>query len=152
EARTNFIAHNKFMILQRGAARKAAEVWTGSTNISDGGIFGQTNVGHWVRNASVAAKFEEYWNLLKDDPGGTDDDDGSTVRQKNAKFYAEVEAVNDVPLNLEDIPKGTTTVFSPRTGLDVLESYFKRILEAKMSSAITLAFGINKDFKRELKT
>ena len=28
-----------------------AEVWTGSTNMSQGGISGQTNVGHWVRNA-----------------------------------------------------------------------------------------------------
>jgi phosphatidylserine/phosphatidylglycerophosphate/cardiolipin synthase-like enzyme len=152
EARTSSIAHNKFMVLLRGASRKATEVWTGSTNISDGGIFGQTNVGHWVRNADVAAKFEEYWNLLKDDPGGTDDDDRSTVRQKNAKLYSAVEGINDVPLALNDIPKGTTTVFSPRTGLDVLEFYFDLVLKANLSSAITLAFGINQDFKKELQT
>jgi phosphatidylserine/phosphatidylglycerophosphate/cardiolipin synthase-like enzyme len=152
EARTSSIAHNKFMVLLRGKGRKAAEVWTGSTNISDGGIFGQTNVGHWVRNADVATQFEEYWNLLKDDPGGTDDDDRSTVRQKNAKLSSAVEGIKEVPLKLDDIPKGTTAVFSPRTGIKVLEFYFDLVLKAEMSSAITLAFGINRDFKEELQT
>ena len=151
EARTRSIAHNKFMVLLRGAGRKASEVWTGSTNVSVGGIFGQTNVGHWVRNADVAAKFEEYWRLMKDDPGGTDDDDRTTVRQKNAKLYCDVGAINDVPLQLKDVPKGTTTVFSPRSGLEVLEFYFDLSLKAQMSSAITLAFGINQDFKEQLK-
>ena len=50
EARRNDIQHNKFMVLLKGAARTPAEVWTGSTNISIGGIHGQTNVGHWVRD------------------------------------------------------------------------------------------------------
>ena len=44
-------------------------MWTGSTNISEGGIHGQTNVGHWVRNKDVAAKFNAYWDVLSDDPG-----------------------------------------------------------------------------------
>ena len=51
-----------------------AEVWTGSTNISLGGISGQTNVGHWVRNPGVAAAFAAYWELLATDPGGAPGD------------------------------------------------------------------------------
>ena len=38
------------MVLLKGQQQTPAEVWTGSTNISDGGIHGQTNVGHWVRD------------------------------------------------------------------------------------------------------
>ena len=54
EARTNAIQHNKFMVLLKGQQQKPAEVWTGSTNMSDGGIHGQTNVGHWVRDPETA--------------------------------------------------------------------------------------------------
>ena len=36
----------------KGQPKTPTEVWTGSTNISDGGIHGQTNVGHWVREAT----------------------------------------------------------------------------------------------------
>jgi hypothetical protein len=61
EARKSVISHNKFMVLLKGAAKKPTAVWTGSTNISAGGIFGQTNVGHWTRHAAVAAKFKAYW-------------------------------------------------------------------------------------------
>lgn len=37
EAKPNNIAHNKFMVLLKGKSRAPAEVWTGSTNISEGG-------------------------------------------------------------------------------------------------------------------
>src|SRR5262245_19347599 len=54
EAKPNNIAHNKFMVWLTGPQRKPNEVWTGSTNISLSGFSGQTNVGHWLRNATVA--------------------------------------------------------------------------------------------------
>jgi hypothetical protein len=38
------IRHNKFIVLVKN--NKAIAVWTGSTNISAGGIFGHSNVGH----------------------------------------------------------------------------------------------------------
>jgi hypothetical protein len=60
DARSGAIQHNKFMILLKGkgANAKPVEVWTGSTNLSLGGIHGQTNVGHWVRDKAVAAAFQ----------------------------------------------------------------------------------------------
>ena len=69
EAKPDSIQHNKFMVLLKGKSEAPAEVWTGSTNISDGGIHGQTNVGHWVRNKDIAAQFKAYWELLSEDPG-----------------------------------------------------------------------------------
>ena len=53
DANPSDIQHNKFMVLLKGNA--PSEVWTGSTNISEGGFTGQTNVGHWIRNAKVGA-------------------------------------------------------------------------------------------------
>ena len=38
------IAHNKFLVLLRDG--RPLQVWTGSTNITEGGIFGHANVGH----------------------------------------------------------------------------------------------------------
>ena len=57
EAKPNDIQHNKFMVLLKGARGAPTEAWTGSTNISEGGIHGQTNVGHWVRDPDVAKQF-----------------------------------------------------------------------------------------------
>ncbi len=65
-ARPNTIAHNKFMVLIRGG--QPVQVWTGSTNLTLGGVAGQTNVGHWLRNPAVAQKYADYWDLLENRP------------------------------------------------------------------------------------
>jgi hypothetical protein len=44
--------------------RKPVAVWTGSTNISAGGIFGHSNVGHVVWDEGVARKYLDYWQRL----------------------------------------------------------------------------------------
>ena len=58
------IRHNKFIVLLKGGRPLA--VWTGSTNISAGGIFGHSNVGHVVWDEGVAAKYLDYWERLAD--------------------------------------------------------------------------------------
>lgn len=151
EAKPNDIQHNKFMVLLKGAAQTPSEVWTGSTNISRGGIFGQTNVGHWVRNKDVAAKFLAYWEVLSSDPGGQADDDDATKRARNAELKRDVEAIQDGPADWESIPAGITTVFSPRRGVDMLNLYATMVDEADKLACITLAFGISKVFKDLLK-
>ena len=151
QAKPNEIQHNKFMVLLKGAQERPAEVWTGSTNISLGGLSGQTNVGHWVRNAEVAAQFRAYWELLSGDPGATAKDSASAKKQKNAAFRAAVETLRGVPASIGTIPKGVTPVFSPRSGLSALDLYVKLVDSAAVASCITLAFGINKAFKAELR-
>jgi phosphatidylserine/phosphatidylglycerophosphate/cardiolipin synthase-like enzyme len=147
EAKPNDIQHNKFMVLLKGKTQKPAQVWTGSTNLSDGGVYGQTNVGHWVRDAETAASFQAYWDVLAQDPGGTSKDSASAKLAKNKAFKEAVEAVIDVPLVKSAIPAGITPVFSPRQGLGVLELYAALVDEAEDLACITLAFGINKVFK-----
>jgi phosphatidylserine/phosphatidylglycerophosphate/cardiolipin synthase-like enzyme len=147
EARADAIQHNKFMVLLKGKKEAPTEVWTGSTNISEGGIFGQTNVGHWVRDAGAAALFAQYWTVLSEDPGGKKGDDAAKVRKKNAAFREAVEAILDVPTDWKKIPKGVTPVFSPRSGSAVLDMYGAMVDDAARLSCITLAFGINQTFK-----
>lgn len=151
DARRSNIQHNKFMVLLKGASQRPEEVWTGSTNISEGGIFGQTNVGHWVRNKDVAATFKAYWELLSGDPGGEDGDDPSTVRRKNADFKTAVEAIDVVPTSRKDTKAGITPIFSPRAGDAVLKMYAQLNDEAEDLSCITLAFGISNVFKELLR-
>ena len=147
EAKPADIQHNKFMVRLAGAAKTPVEVWTGSTNLSEGGIYGQTNVGHWVRDGATAAAYVAYWNLLKGDPGGKAGDDTATTKAKNLAHRKAVEALSAVPTTKATIPQGVTTVMSPRRGLSVLGLYADLVDQATQHAAITLAFGISKEFK-----
>ncbi len=148
QAKTNTIQHNKFIVLL-DKKENAQEVWTGSTNISMGGIHGQTNVGHWVRNVKAAKQYVQYWNILSKDPGSKDNDDRSAALKKNNALKKDIE---DLQANIKftdwsDIPDGVTAIFSPRSGNDILETYVSMFDRAESMSCITLAFGINKLFK-----
>ncbi|WP_158501522.1 phospholipase D-like domain-containing protein [Vitiosangium sp. GDMCC 1.1324] len=56
------ISHNKFVVLLRNGTPKA--IWTGSTNWTEGAIYGQLNVGHAVYDEEVADTYEKYFQLL----------------------------------------------------------------------------------------
>ena len=146
QARKSYIAHNKFMV-HAPAGGAPAEVWTGSTNMSQGGISGQTNVGHWVRNPGVAAAFAAYWELLATDPGGAPGDAKSVVTKKNAAFRAAVEKASPVVADLSAVDARTTVVFSPRASDAVLDAYAQLLDTAPHEAAITFAFGIGDVFK-----
>jgi phosphatidylserine/phosphatidylglycerophosphate/cardiolipin synthase-like enzyme len=125
------LQHNKFLVLLRNGVPQA--VWTGSTNLTVGGIYGHSNVGHLVTDATVAAAFAAYWTQLSDNIQTTD------------ALRAWV-AVNS-PVDTSLMPSAAlVTVFSPRSGKSVLE-WYGRILDSAQSSAhITGAFGLNKVF------
>lgn len=151
EARTAVIQHNKFMVLLKGKSKRPTEVWTGSTNISTGGIHGQTNVGHWLRNSDIAESYSKYWDLLATDPGASDGDSSTEARKKNADFRKAVEDIFDAPVQIDDVQSGVTPVFSPRNDLDLLDLYVSMVDNAQDAAYVTLAFGINKAFKEQLK-
>ena len=132
------LQHNKFMVYLQGKTQQPVAVWTGSTNITESGIFGQTNVGHWVRDNKTAALYQKYWTLLSKDPGGKDAADFKTYQQDVTNTQKGVTG---------DIPKGITPIFSPRATLDMLNQYFTLVDKAKSSSAITLAFGVTATLK-----
>jgi phosphatidylserine/phosphatidylglycerophosphate/cardiolipin synthase-like enzyme len=149
EARTSAIAHNKFMV-HVPAGSVPTQVWTGSTNLTQGGISGQTNVGHWVRDPATALAFQGYWNLLAGDPGGTSDDSRSAVLAKNKAFRDAVEQLSPVPTDLHTVPVGVTAVFSPRRTTAVLDSYELLLDTATREGCITFAFGVGAGFKQLL--
>jgi phosphatidylserine/phosphatidylglycerophosphate/cardiolipin synthase-like enzyme len=116
-------------------------VWTGSTNLTPGGIHGQANVGHWIRDPKTATSYLKYWQLLETDPGGRAGDSRATVVAKNQAFFDAVTALTPVP-TVRKIAPGVTPVFSPRDSLGPLELYVSLIDGAKRSACVTLAFTI----------
>lgn len=126
----SYLSHNKFMILEKGG--QPEKVWTGSTNISKGGIFGQANVGHSIEDRQVASQYKSYWNLLQSQPISNDLKSGNEQIQ------------NDISLN--NIPAGVTCIFSPRKQLDILQFYADLLDSAQDCACITFAFNVHKFF------
>ena len=131
-ANPSSISHNKFIVLLQDG--EPIEVWTGSTNITTGGIFGQSNVGHAVRDPAVAKAYLDYRERLFGDP------DSKQLRTAN------IAAAPD-PVGLPE--PGITPIFSPRptrktAGRTVLDWYAERMdgTEHQMV-CFTAAFGVN---------
>jgi phosphatidylserine/phosphatidylglycerophosphate/cardiolipin synthase-like enzyme len=120
------ISHNKFIVLLHDGV--PAAVWTGSTNITWGGLFGQSNVGHLIRDTDVAARFLDYWTRLSADPA-----------------YAKIRPANDAASPTPGTPPkpGINTVFSPRSTLDMIDWYAASAAGARKSFFMTAAFGVH---------
>lgn len=122
-------AHNKFFVLRQGGISK--EVWTGSTNLSENGVFGHSNNAHIVRNPAVAEQYEQYWQLLNRD----------LTRKPTAKVVETLSAAPPDPWHDE-----ITTVFSPRLSLEALDWYADLAKGAQRGLFATFAFGMNRRF------
>jgi phosphatidylserine/phosphatidylglycerophosphate/cardiolipin synthase-like enzyme len=123
----SYISHNKFIVLLHNG--RPVEVWTGSTNFTKGGIFGQSNLGHVVRDKEVARAYLDYWNELENDPGSSELKDSNETQTPD----------------LTKAPKNNTitTIFSPRKSLQMLNWYGEQLDSAKDSAHLTAAFGVN---------
>ena len=129
------ISHNKFIVLLKNG--EPTEVWTGSTNFTSGGIFGQANVGHIVRDATTAQAYLDYWNELVEDPA---------ITEAGVKGFNE----RSTPLPEEVRPQAISPVFSPRTSLDALDWYSDILGDAVQTIHYTAAFGVSQQFARKL--
>src|SRR5919199_411384 len=126
------IMHNKFIVLSHKGQPIA--VWTGSTNLSDNGIFGHMNNGHIVEDKAVAQQFLDYWDELRTDPEEKKDE------------QAWVGEHNPNPPDPWD--QDLTAIFSPRKGLDVLDWYASEVAgKANEALFMTFAFGMDDRFK-----
>jgi len=128
---TGKIMHNKFFVLTKN--NKPVSVWTGSTNLTENGIFGHSNCGHVVDDPDVAALYLDYWNELKGNP------DSKTER-------AWVDANNVAPPSPWNAD--VTPIFSPHTGLKALEWYANIANTGHKPLFMTFAFGMHKDFQQ----
>ena len=125
------IAHNKFIVLLEEG--EPTEVWTGSTNFTEGGVFGQSNVGHIVRDRTVARRFLDYWVELQRDP------ERPAARTFNDRT---------TPTPARNPPaRKSISLFSPRQGLSALEWYAGRMDEAQGSVFLTAAFGVSEPIR-----
>jgi len=133
-ARTR-IQHNKFIVLIED--ERPVAVWTGSTNITEGGLFGQSNVGHVIRNAAVAEKFLAYWEMLATDP---------------ATSNAAATGLADWIIAQQPDPVGAPAAdsmavyFSPRPGEGLLDWYAELFGSAQQSVHFTTAFTVADQF------
>ncbi len=127
--RSGSFAHNKFFVWRRQGVSK--EVWTGSTNLSQNGIFGHSNNTHIIRDPVIAEQYERYWQLLNKD----------LTRKPTATA---VEELSTAPP--DSWTKDTSAVFSPRLSLKALDWYAGLAGSAKRGIFATFAFGMNKRF------
>lgn len=120
------ISHNKFLVLLHDGTPTA--VWTGSTNFTWGGIFGQSNVGHLLRDPAVGAAFLGYWQRLAQDP------DYRVLRPANT---------STTPDPSSPPVAGTSPIFSPRSDLALIDWYAAQAGRATRSFFMTAAFGVH---------
>lgn len=129
---TGKIMHNKFLVLTRKGKPRA--VWTGSTNISENGIFGHLNCGHIVDDAGIAAEYLTYWEELCTNPETADE-----------RIWMGEHNPRPLPSG-EELPP-MTTVFSPHSGEGVLKWYREIAGSAKEALMMSFAFGMSAGFK-----
>jgi phosphatidylserine/phosphatidylglycerophosphate/cardiolipin synthase-like enzyme len=133
------LMHNKFFVLSRNGQPVA--VWTGSTNLTENGIFGHSNVGQIVEDRDVARAYLEYWTRLAADPRVDKD-----YRLENSSTSP------SPPLTWGP---GTSAVFSPRgttKRLDALDWYAAIAGGARSALFMTFAFGMHESFKDVYRT
>lgn len=126
----SYLQHNKFLVLLKDGVPK--KVWTGSTNITDNGIFGQSNVGHAINEPAIAQQYYEYWQQLEQDP-------------ERGELYKWVEENNSLP-DINNLQNRTYLVLSPRENEATIDFYAELINRTDKAAFITQAFTIHKKF------
>lgn len=120
------IPHNKVIIKLSGGT--PTQVWTGSTNFTATGLFGQTNVGHQVTDQNLAQTYLDYWTELSLDP---------------VHSQALTNAVKLTP-NPPNVIGQSSAVpfFSPRIADNMLDWYRERITDASSLVMMTIPFNV----------
>jgi phosphatidylserine/phosphatidylglycerophosphate/cardiolipin synthase-like enzyme len=132
------IPHNKFLVVSEQG--QPPLVWSGSTNITDGALWGQSNVGHLVHAppAQLAEDYLAYWEeLARDTPT-------AALRDFNGVH-------NPVPQG-EPPARSVTAIHSPHAGTDVLKWIAERMAGATQAAFFTAPFGISSLLRDVLST
>jgi phosphatidylserine/phosphatidylglycerophosphate/cardiolipin synthase-like enzyme len=135
------IMHDKFLVLLKKDAAGTLQpqaVWTGSTNWTEGAIYGQLNVGHAFYDAALAAKYEALFQALKTDPADVRD---------------QIAALTPVPkpAKAASIPHGTSAIFSPQKKIDMIELYADVCAQAKVLM-VCAPFALHPDIRKAFNT
>jgi len=134
------IRHNKFIVLIH--KDKPIAVWTGSTNISAGGIFGHSNVGHVIWDEGIAQLFLDYWDRL------------ASLDVTRAPLVKKNLQVEPTPAPKSMPPSDRMlTLYSPRDGdktLETLHWYADLMDSAQRILCMTFAFNLDDMFAKVL--
>jgi hypothetical protein len=140
-AQGSAIMHNKYLVLSRKDAAgvfKPIAVWTGGTNWTEGGIYGQLNVGHAVYDVSVAERYEAGFQVLAQDLSIND-------------TQARNDVITPTPLNRTALQHGTTPLFSPQNGLGMLDLYADVCRTAKVLM-VSAPFALHEKIRNVLQS
>ncbi|KGN31963.1 hypothetical protein N802_19295 [Knoellia sinensis KCTC 19936] len=134
-ANKSSLHHHKFLVLLDGG--RPVAVWTGSTNLTRGAIFGHSNVGHVVRDPIVAQQFLDEWELLR-------------ANESTADLRSAHETDNPV-VEVAPPKRGMGVVLAPRHTKSTVLQWFADVFdEGDVSTHITGAFGLNEVFRDTL--
>jgi phosphatidylserine/phosphatidylglycerophosphate/cardiolipin synthase-like enzyme len=120
------IPHNKFIVKLSGG--KPQKVWTGSTNFTNSGFYGQTNVGHVTADAATIKTYLDYWTELESDP-------------THKVALANATSLTPDPPNVI-AASSTVPFFSPRVADNMLDWYGERIDDAGSLAMMTIPFNV----------
>ena len=133
------IRHNKFIVLIHKG--KPVAVWTGSTNISAGGIFGHSNVGHEIWDEDIAASYLAYWERL-------------AAADVTRKPLLEANlAAGATPASVALAGDPILTLYSPRDEKKTQQTlhWYARLMEsAQRIMCMTFAFNLDAIFEEVL--
>ena len=124
------LSHNKVIVLLKHNVAQA--VLTGSTNFSEGGIYGHSNVVHICEDPAIAREYLWLWNEL-----AKNDDKVDTAPVLSAR----------TPMPADAAAAGTTPIFSPREDLSALQWYAQQAAEGGGALFMTFAFGMHDLFQ-----
>jgi phosphatidylserine/phosphatidylglycerophosphate/cardiolipin synthase-like enzyme len=120
------IPHNKFIVKLSGG--KPQKVWTGSTNFTNSGFYGQTNVAHVTADGATIKTYLDYWTELKGDPA-------------HKEALANATSLTPNPPNVI-AASSTVPFFSPRVADNMLDWYGERIDDAGSIAMMTIPFNV----------
>ncbi len=133
------ISHNKFMV-RCNAAGEPLAVWTGSTNFTDGGIYGQSNVGHAIADATLAGQYLAWHQLVW---GHAAQAAGLSVKDSR------VEAMNLSPLPAGG-GTGSRLVLSPRRSVEAIDACAALVSAAHHMVCFTAPFPMHDTLEEAL--
>lgn len=129
------ISHNKFMVLT-DTRNKPKSVWTGSTNFTDSGIYGQSNVGHSIVSPDLARSYFDWHQVIWNAP--------ETSASDSRK----------ITMNLTTVPTasslGTTLLLSPRNSIEAVTECARMVSESKCMVCFTAPFAMHDDLEAAL--
>jgi hypothetical protein len=129
------ISHNKFIVLT-DTHGNAQAVWTGSTNFTDNGIYGQSNVGHAIVDPGLAQTYFAWHQEVWHEP-----DMSATDSRKQVRTLTTVPAAH---------PSGTTLVLSPRTTIEAVTECASLVAAGTRMVCFTAPFAMHDDLEKAL--